>query len=333
MARIVLGIGTSHTPMLAIESRLWMERAKADYANPALTPSDGRRITYEQLLQEVGPKYEAVITPEILQSKARECAACIERLADELQAARPDVVVIIGDDQRELFDENNQPLLAIYHGDEVVMSSDMGREGLPEWMQQAGKDYLMDQAHRFPAAPAFAQEVIGSLIERDVDVAAVAGVADPQKAGVGHAFGFIVRRLFRGRKIPVLPVLLNTYYPPNVPSARRAWRIGQQLARAIEDSPSQARVAVIASGGLSHFVVDENLDRGILKAFKDKDADHLCAIPRGALNSGSSEILNWILAAGAVGDMPLKWSEYRPLYRTAAGTGTGAGFAVWTSER
>jgi hypothetical protein len=332
MAKIVLGMGASHTPLLTLDSHHWVQRAAVDYANKALNMSDGRMLSYDQLLNEVGPKYEAIVTPDILQDKARRCAAALDRLAGELAEAEPDVVIIVGDDQRELFDQNNQPVVAIYHGDEVVTNDKFGDDEAPEWIGQMGKGYLMDDIHRFPAAPAFALDLIESLMDRDVDVATVAGIEDPKKAGFGHAYGFIVQRLLKNRSVPVVPLLLNTYYPPNVPSARRAYHIGKQLALAIESSASNARVAIVASGGLSHFVVDEGLDRGILAAFAQKDADLLCSIPREALNSGSSEILNWVLTAGAVESLPLKWQEYYPLYRTPAGTGVGTGFAVW-SER
>jgi hypothetical protein len=60
-----------------------------------------------------------------------------------------------------------------------------------------------------------------------------------------------------------------------------------------------------------------------------RDARWLSSLPRGALNSGSSEILNWVLAAGALESLELTWSDYQPLYRTPAGTGVGAGFAIW----
>jgi hypothetical protein len=55
-------------------------------------------------------------------------------------------------------------------------------------------------------------------------------------------------------------------------------------------------------------------------------------LPSGALNSGSSEILNWILTAGACDHLPLRWLEYEPLYRTPAGTGVGSAFGVWTFD-
>ena len=89
-----------------------------------------------------------------------------------------------------------------------------------------------------------------------------------------------------------------------------------------------ARVGIVASGGLSHFVVDETLDRRVLQGLGG-DSELLVTLPRGALHAGSSEILNWILVAGAVGARPLRWSDYQPIYRTPAGTGVGVGFAVW----
>jgi hypothetical protein len=101
------------------------------------------------------------------------------------------------------------------------------------------------------------------------------------------------------------------------------------LRAAIEASPLDLRVAVAASGGLSHFVVDDILDQQILEALRVKDAQTLRAIPQGALNSGSSEIRNWIMVGALVEDLKLQWSEYHPVRRTPAGTGTGVAFAAW----
>ena len=89
-------------------------------------------------------------------------------------------------------------------------------------------------------------------------------------------------------------------------------------------------MALIASGGLSHFVVDEALDRGLIELVRNKDATGIQSIPREKLNSGSSEMRNWICVAGAVEHLALEWSHYEPGYRTPAGTGTGLGFAFWS---
>ena len=129
--------------------------------------------------------------------------------------------------------------------------------------------------------------------------------------------------------MPVVPVFLNTYFPPNQPRPRRCYALGQAIRKAVEAYAGDARVGIIASGGLSHFLVDEDFDRAILKACADKDAKFLQNLPRNKLNAGSSEILNWVGIAGALEHLDLNWFEYVPGYRTPAGTGTGLSFASW----
>lgn len=121
----------------------------------------------------------------------------------------------------------------------------------------------------------------------------------------------------------MLPVLLNTYYPPNAPTARSADSVGQKISNVLSQSKSTARVAVIASGGLSHFVVDEKLYRKALAAIKANDSGTLQGLTRGELNSGSSDILNWVMVARMSEGLKNDWAEYYPGYRTPAGTGTG----------
>jgi OH-DDVA oxygenase len=332
MARIVLGLGSSHTPMLTLDANEWAHRAAADYANPELNLSDGRMISYDDLLTEVGPENHHQVTDEALQNKAALCQAALDRLGDELEAANPDVILIVGDDQQELFTPANQPAIAIFYGDEVRTSDRFGADDVPDWVRTMADGYMMDAVHTVPGAPALALDIIQGLLDRDVDIATSARVDDPSKAGFGHAYGFIVKRLLRGRATPVVPILLNTYYPPNVPSARRCHDLGKALREAIDASPVDARVALIASGGLSHFVVDEVLDKRVIAGLAPGGEELLRTIDRGALNSGSSEILNWVLTAGAMGGLPLSWCEYQPIYRTAAGTGVGVAFAAWGGQ-
>jgi 3-O-methylgallate 3,4-dioxygenase len=152
----------------------------------------------------------------------------------------------------------------------------------------------------------------------------------PEGEGEGHAFGFVHRRLMKDAVIPVIPIVLNTYYPPNQPSPRRCYRLGQAIREAIESHPEKLRVGVVASGGLSHFTVDETLDGEVVGALRRKDAGALQDLPREKLNSGNSEIRNWICAAGALERLDLEWVHYCPGYRTPAGTGTGLCFASWS---
>jgi 3-O-methylgallate 3,4-dioxygenase len=172
--------------------------------------------------------------------------------------------------------------------------------------------------------------LIEELLDRGFDISC--GQSLPKARGEGHAFGFVHRRLLAGNLIPVVPVVVNTYYPPNQPRPARCYRLGQALRAAIESFPEDRRVGILASGGLSHFTVDEALDRRVLKACREADAQALASLPPGKLNSGSSEIRNWIVAAGAAERLQTAWQEYEPLYRTPAGTGCGMAFAAWTSK-
>lgn len=329
MAAITLGLCASHTPLLTLTAEQWQHRAAADLANKELNLSDGRFVTYEQLLAEVGPRYADIVTPEVLARKEAICQAALDRMADALEQAAPDVVIIVGDDQRELFSPANQPAIAIYHGAEVPMMDKFAGEDKPQWIRDMGRGYWMDARHVIPGAPELGLALVRGLMDRDFDVASIARVDDPGQAAFGHAYGFIVKRLFRGRSIPVLPVLLNTYYPPNVPTARRCHDLGQAMAEVIAALPGDQRVAVIGSGGLSHFVVDETLDRAVMAGIASGEHSALRNIPRAALNSGSSEILNWVVSAGAVAALAPRWQAYQPIQRTPAGTGVGAAFAIW----
>jgi 3-O-methylgallate 3,4-dioxygenase len=132
------------------------------------------------------------------------------------------------------------------------------------------------------------------------------------------------------KPVPAVPIFLNTYFPPNQPRPRRCYEFGQAVRKAVEAFPGDERIGVLASGGLSHFTVDAELDGRSVRALQDKDAAALAALPREQLNSGSSEIRNWICMAGAVEHLAIGSMQYIPAYRTPAGTGTGLCFADWS---
>jgi len=330
MSRIVLGIGTSHSPLLTFDVDTWIEKAADDMVR-RLNLSDGRMVTYDQLRTEFGERYTDQAGREALEKQRRQCQESLDRLADALADASPDLVVVVGDDQAELFSLTNMPAVSIFYGDKVI-THPWGEvdEDMPPWKRTAAVGYGMDRVHTYRGASAVALRAIEGLIAQGVDIGASSEVVDPQRAGFGHAYGFVAERLFRGREYPMMPVLLNTYFRPNVPTSARCYDIGRMLRSTLEASGSE-RIAVIASGGLSHFVTDESLDRGVLDAIAAHDAAHLRSVPANALRSGSSEILNWILAAGALEHLNADWHDYLPVYRTPVGSGIGMGFMIWRS--
>ena len=94
--------------------------------------------------------------------------------------------------------------------------------------------------------------------------------------------------------------------------------------RAIKNWDSDLKVAVIGSGGMSHFVIDEDLDQLFIKALSKRDDNTLTSLDEGYFQTGTSELKNWISAAGVLFDTTLNGDiiDYVPCYRSEAGTGT-----------
>ena len=334
MAEVVLGVGTSHTPMLNLAPEDWPCFAELDRVRPHLH-KDGRPATYEDLLAVADPAIAAELAPARFKAKHAAAMAALAQLGDALAGARLDALVVIGDDQNEVFHADNMPSVLVYHGETIANvplrtrhpGPDWARR--PEWSKRAtARYYETDAPRHYPVDAALARHLIARLIEAEFDVA----VADalPDGEGEGHALGFVHQRLMTGGVLPVVPVFLNTYYPPNQPTPRRCYRLGRAIRRAIESHPGRARVGVLASGGLSHFTVDEAFDRRIIAALRAKDAEAIESLPVAQLQAGSSEIRNWICAAGALEHLTLRSVEYLPGYRTPAGTGTAMCFAHWS---
>ncbi|WNF01139.1 hypothetical protein PS467_40255 [Streptomyces luomodiensis] len=325
MAEIVFGAGTSHSPLLAAPPHLWAERADQDVHNPELYDHTGVIRGFGELAAAAGGRFDAVCTTEVWQANWDRCQAALDRLREDFRRVAPDVVLVIGDDQRELFDDTNQPAMAISAAAE--MKTCLLDDHDSEFLKEAAASYLMDEEFTFSGHAELAEDLVRGLMDEGIDVGWMAGA--PAGKGFGHAYGFPIHRFLQPDPVPVIPFMLNTYYPPNQPSPRRCFALGRALRAAAAASPINARIAILASGGLSHFVVDEDLDRKVLDAIAAKDAETLCSLPPELLNSGSSEIRNWITAAGAMEGRAIDWCEYVPIVRSAAGTGCAMSFLAW----
>lgn len=332
MAEIVIGIGMSHSPMVVTAGEMWPRFGAADRNSQFLRDGSGRAVTFAELEAERAGRYGERADAANLVRQSHVVRAAVERLKSDLAAARPDVVVVLGDDQMELHDLTNVPALGIFYGDELV-SAIGARFGTYEKDVAALEfraGYGQDAHHRWPGHGPLARHLIASLMEQSFDVAAMSHVPDHDGAGIGHAFGVVEVQLMDDEKLPLVPVYVNTYWLPNQLSTRRCWDLGLALRRAIECHPDDLRVAVVASGGLSHFVTDEELDHRVLVALRTGDEATLVGLPPAVLNAGNSEIRNWIAVAAMCRDRPVAWDVYEPVYRTPAGTGCGLAFMRWS---
>jgi aromatic ring-opening dioxygenase catalytic subunit (LigB family) len=213
-----------------------------------------------------------------------------------------------------LVDDNMQPF-TIFMGIDAESSTSL------RYLNQAKSE----NRTRYAVDAKMAEALINGLMDHGFDPSY--SKKTRYDGGLGHAFARVLKFLVPQNNCRVIPVMVNTYYPP-APSARRCLSFGQTLAALIHEFPSDDRVILAASGGLSHTRIDESLDAGFIKALQANDTAYMAAMPSEIFREGTSEILNWIVIAGAA-NQPGKIIEYSPLYRTQTGVGCAMGFAHW----
>lgn len=335
MSRIVLGMWASHGPTLSTTPEQWLLRVPADLE--AQHPFRGRSYDFQSLVEL--RRHENLAMQSSLEERTRRaqsCATAISRMADLFEEARPDVAVIMGNDQHELFLDELMPSIAVFGGPTIWdrPASPEQAARMPPGIHEAEGGYSPPAYTEYPGHPRLARHIVRAAVAGGFDVATSRTLPQHQghwTSGIGHAFGFVYRRIMRDRVIPHVPVMFNTFFPPNQPLARRCFEFGRLVGRAIRDWPDDVRVAVIGSGGMSHFAIDEVLDQRVFEALRARDAESLCSLDESILQSGTSELKNWIAAAGALFDTPLRGDVvgYEACYRSEAGTGTANGFVCW----
>lgn len=351
MAKIVGGFASSHSPLMSLLSgELWESQAQNDVRNGELVKMpEGQRVTYDELLASADPAIATIVNREVFDQKIESLQSGLDELKRRFGETKPDVVVMIGDDQSEFFFDDNMPMINVYWGDTIRMVPRAIREGATPAQIATAKAYGEDDFD-YPVDSKLGLHIIESLCEEDFDVSHSAywkeeyggsigpatwyldmkRTTKPRRFGLPHAFAFPIVRWFDGLQPPIVPITINTCYPPNWISPRRAYDMGLAIRRAVDAWDPDLRVAFATSGGLSHFVVDEELDRMALQALETGNADALRTLPRHRLQSATTETLNWVATAGCMNGAPMETIAYEPGIRTAAGTGCGCAVGYWS---
>jgi len=338
MAKIVFGFGSSHGPLLSTPPERWDLRAQDDRENPE-HPFRGKVYTFPELVEARRGERDFIkeMSIDVRRERHERNQRAMDRLGQKLVEVDPDVIVLVGDDQHEWFKDDIQPAFSVYCADSVINTALD-----PEIMKTKSPGLALSmkanhppEDHVYPV-PDLAREIVTQAMADEFDVAISAEQRRDERGviGVGHAVGFIYRRMLKDRPMPVVPVLINTYFPPNQPTAKRCYQLGQSIGRAIagwNGANANTRVAICASGGISHFVVDEEFDNRILAAIKTYDTDAIFAEPENMFQSGTSETKNWITVAGILAQtgLGMKLVDYVPSYRSEGGTGCCMAFATW----
>src|SRR5688572_30253811 len=329
MAEIVLGIGSSHGPLLSTPPEQWDLRAKADRANKGHW-FRGKTYDYESLLQARAPGFADEIGVDKRRERFMQCRGALEALGKKFNAVAPDAVVIIGNDQREFFNPGLTPAITVYRGAEIHNVQHMVED--QPGLNIAEPANSPEEGAVYPGAPSLADHILDALRDEDWDLAqSDTTPSGAPRGGIPHAYGFFYHTILKDQTPPSVPIILNVHFPHNVPKSRRCLELGRALARAIRSFSGFNRVALMASGGLTHFVIDEDFDQQVIAAMQSGDEDALANLPESYFKVGTAEIKNWYPVIAAMNAAGLKYHQidYVPCYRSEAGTGNAMCFAYW----
>jgi len=217
--------------------------------------------------------------------------AAMRRLGQLLDDTRPDALIVFASDHMETFFLKSVPTFAI-------MSCERATAAF------AGRSYSP------PIQQELAEALLEQLVARDFDM------AYSQEADLGHSFAAIFEWVMEGRPIPVVPVFINTYLPP-LPSARRCFALGQAIAEIVASRPE--RVAVLASGGMSHYPGTWkyykpafDFDRWCIHELENGHSDSFINLSAEQLDEvGNTEMPPWAAVLGAVGPQNMELVSYQ----------------------
>jgi aromatic ring-opening dioxygenase catalytic subunit (LigB family) len=286
---LVSALAASHAPNILLEpGREWEDFMDLHYS---MAPQgSASRPSFEQ------------------QKKLRQDAeAAFAVLRADLEAAAPDVLIVVANDQFVNFFWNNIPTFFVTIGDEVKGQFTRHKfryrnhKDLGKAIVRAGMDQGMDFSY-------------GERIE------------------LQHTQNVPLYFLLPEPKIPILPFYVNTWVDP-APSPRRCYQVGE-LIRGVADSSTE-RVAILATGGLSHFPgsprigeIDERFDHKLLEVMRQGEGRSLIEYSvADLLQAGDTEFLNWMVVIGAIGEAKASYTAYMPDF-----VATGWGFVSWKLE-
>lgn len=227
--------------------------------------------------------------------------------------------------------EQNKPdVVVVFYNDHGL---NFFLDKMPTFSVGAAPEYNnADEGWGIPTVPTFSGEqdlswhIINKLVDEEFDVTTC------QEMSVDHAFTLPMALLWPSQKWPVkvVPVCINTVQFP-IPSAKRCYALGEAVGRAISSWDSNAKVAVMGTGGLSHQLDGERAGF-INKDFDLQFMESLIHDPKWATQFNSAqlvekagtqgvELLMWLATRGALGSKAkcTHQSYHIPISNTASG--------------
>lgn len=233
--------------------------------------------------------------------------AALDGMRQKLEASKPDALVVVAAEHFANFFMSNMPAFAMGMADFYK-----GPIEDPDW--------LRIKPCRIPGNKALSKRLIQDIMQ-DVDL------AYSEEWQFDHGIMVPLHFLTPNYDLSIIPVNINCQGPPLTP-VQRAWDFGKALRRACDDA--EERIAIISTGGLSHWPatpnsgkINEEWDRDFLHKMSENDKDGLLAYSDEATHKeagqGGFEIRTFISLAGATEGKKLSVDYYAPIPIYAVG--------------
>ncbi|MGH7312009.1 MAG: hypothetical protein ACREJV_02470 [Candidatus Rokuibacteriota bacterium] len=252
-----------------------------------------------------------------LVEQQEEARRALAELRQRLEAARPDVILAFSNDHLLNWPINNIPELTVGIGEEHV--------GPAEWYDE----WLALEQYRIPGHPALARYLVNEGARRRLAFAYL------RRMQFDDGISVPMHYLNPDGRTALVPVTMNCTVPP-IPTPERCDQVGTVLRDMLKAWPGPERIAILATGGLSHepggpryFRVDEEFDLWFLDLLKKGDHRTLlrdCTLERmeQAGSGGTAELNAWILALAFT-----RGAADVLAYMPAIAWRSGTGMVVW----
>lgn len=230
-------------------------------------------------------------------------------IAGRLKELKVDTAIIVGDDHYTAFGPNCLPSILIGVGD----------------VDGPHEDWLKHKRAPIANNEPLANHIMNHGFQNGFDWAVARSLTVDHSVFVPYLK--IVRDL---PGVMTIPVYIAAGVEPLI-RPRRCVELGAMIRDAIESFPGDSRVAIIGTGGLSHWVgmaemgeVNEEFDHAMLDMFRRRDVDALVSLADAdvvkAAGNGALEYRNWLVALGAAGQYEMDLLCYEPIHPWVTGT-------------
>jgi hypothetical protein len=232
----------------------------------------------------------------------------LDRAVERVHASGAEAVLLVSNEHFTNFFMDNFPQHCI---------------GLGAWHTGPAEPWLSIPHGRVPGSPAFAGELTRRLLDTGFEP------AFSRQLTLDHGVMTVYHATSPDRSLPLIPILQNCAVDP-MPSLAGCYAFGVGLAKAIAACDFVQRVALVAAGGLSHWVgtervgdIDDEFDRWFLDRLARNSFDDVLDMADEELvhaGNGAHEIRSWLTVAGAV-DRPASILAYEPIRPWITGMG------------